>query len=132
MATSSSTESRFEILNSSSRLSGILWVMSFLDDLRIEISSDADEEQSDSTLEKPRGRGIAKEWTLLHAFATVEEFMANYPSRDEFYARNKTRGMCYVHVYRNVENGSALTVTLLLLRLRRGLKFEKGMIVELK
>ena len=64
--------------------------MSFLDDLRIEISSDADEEQSDFTLEKPRGRGIAKEWTLLHAFATVEEFMANYPSRDEFYARNKT------------------------------------------
>ena len=86
---------------------------------------------------------MAREWTVLHACSTVEEFKANYPTRDEFLSKTKTktssnglicyfqcktmlltdaaesmhnalpaawshatRGMCYVHVYRNVENAA--------------------------
>ena len=62
--------------------------MPFLDNLRIEISSDIEDEQSDSTSDRTHGRGKAKEWTVLHAFATLEDFKANYPSKDEFYAKN--------------------------------------------
>ena len=65
--------------------------MPFLEDFRIDITSDVDDEQSDSSFSKPRGRGKAIEWTVLHACSTVEEFKANYPTRDEFVSKTKTK-----------------------------------------
>ena len=65
--------------------------MPFLEEFRIHITSDVDDEQSDSSFSKPRGRGKAREWTVLHACSTVEEFKANYPNRDEFFSKTKTK-----------------------------------------
>ena len=62
--------------------------MPFLGELPFESS---DDEESNYSFAKPCGRGKGKEWTLLHSYATVEEYNANYPSRDEYVTRNKVK-----------------------------------------
>ena len=73
------------------RIYTILLNMPFLDDFRIDISSDIDDDLSDSKLAKPRGRGKAREWNVLHACATLEEYKAKLPSLEVFISRNKAK-----------------------------------------
>ena len=66
--------------------------MPFLEDYHVDTSSNVDDDdQSDSIFAKPRSRGKGKEWNVLHACTTIEDYQSKFPSLEDYISRNKAR-----------------------------------------